>query len=438
MTRIVHSSTPILLNAHQRTFLGTRSKAFSRSTNAMYSGLFAAMYFSCNWRMMKIASVVPRPGSVKVQEILEWNSLLSLIPMLFQEKKLDYMETFQDRSGRHYTLGYIVYSHILRPELGWNRRPGRHLTGYVSGRLTAMVNGETFYVGTDFGPITEDEFVWNKMSEVMKVPTWAMYGMDYEDFVQEPRWLFAFGMKAKGRVLREVFGIQHEEWSIKFLHFDRQQCQMISESRAWLTMKSYTRMLEDEERKAKAGPTMYRARLHIKGQPKDTFVRMDGWTKGIVIVNNFNLGRYWDVGPQRTLYLPAPLLKQGTNKVDEAYHIGPATVSESYLRQDKILDGARKSGAEYQGWTKGIVIVNNFNLGRYWDVGPQRTLYLPAPLLKQGTNEVEGRRLKWLLDRKSKILGVSNQGPLDWETNALPLEPVGHPVHAGLGGELVT
>jgi beta-galactosidase len=32
--------------------------------------------------------------------------------------------------------------------------------------------------------------------------------------------------------------------------------------------------------------------------------------------------------------------------------------------------------------------VNGFNLGRYWSAGPQETLYLPGPLLRQGWNEL--------------------------------------------------
>ena len=38
--------------------------------------------------------------------------------------------------------------------------------------------------------------------------------------------------------------------------------------------------------------------------------------------------------------------------------------------------------------TKGVVFVNGFNLGRYWEIGPQETLSVPGPLLKQGDNEV--------------------------------------------------
>lgn len=56
--------------------------------------------------------------------------------------------------------------------------------------------------------------------------------------------------------------------------------------------------------------------LDIEGDPNDTFIRLDGFHKGVVFVNGFNLGRYYnDAGPQKTLYCPAPMLKKGRNEI---------------------------------------------------------------------------------------------------------------------------
>ncbi|MEU6801165.1 glycoside hydrolase family 35 protein [Streptomyces neyagawaensis] len=49
--------------------------------------------------------------------------------------------------------------------------------------------------------------------------------------------------------------------------------------------------------------------------PADTFLSLPGWTKGQAWVNGFHLGRYWNRGPQRTLYVPAPVLRPGTNEL---------------------------------------------------------------------------------------------------------------------------
>lgn len=61
-------------------------------------------------------------------------------------------------------------------------------------------------------------------------------------------------------------------------------------------------------------PSFYKGYLNVD-QPADTFLSMEGWGKGIVQVNGFNLGRYWNIGPTKTLYIPAPLLKQGKNEI---------------------------------------------------------------------------------------------------------------------------
>lgn len=61
-------------------------------------------------------------------------------------------------------------------------------------------------------------------------------------------------------------------------------------------------------------PGFYQGTFEVQGR-SDTFVRLPGWVKGVCFVNGFNLGRYWERGPQQTLYLPAPLLRDGTNEI---------------------------------------------------------------------------------------------------------------------------
>ncbi|KAK7325113.1 hypothetical protein VNO77_29199 [Canavalia gladiata] len=65
-------------------------------------------------------------------------------------------------------------------------------------------------------------------------------------------------------------------------------------------------------------PAFYSGQFLIEksSQVKDTFLSFNNWGKGIVFVNDFNIGRYWPLrGPQCNLYVPAPLLKQGDNSL---------------------------------------------------------------------------------------------------------------------------
>ncbi|MGH9534975.1 MAG: glycoside hydrolase family 35 protein [Terriglobales bacterium] len=60
-------------------------------------------------------------------------------------------------------------------------------------------------------------------------------------------------------------------------------------------------------------PTFYRGACQVD-QPADTFLDLRGWGKGQVWVNGRHLGRFWHIGPQQTLYLPAPWLGSGANE----------------------------------------------------------------------------------------------------------------------------
>uniref|UniRef100_A0A3B4ZFX7 Beta-galactosidase n=1 Tax=Stegastes partitus TaxID=144197 RepID=A0A3B4ZFX7_9TELE len=75
-------------------------------------------------------------------------------------------------------------------------------------------------------------------------------------------------------------------------------------------------------------PGFLQARLSVDGPPKDTFIRLPGWGKGVAFVNGQNLGRYWFIGPQHFLYLPGPWLRSGENQI---------IVFEEQRSDDKIL-----------------------------------------------------------------------------------------------------
>jgi len=62
------------------------------------------------------------------------------------------------------------------------------------------------------------------------------------------------------------------------------------------------------------GPCFYRGTLHVD-RAADTFLDTRSCTKGFVWVNGRPLGRIWNIGPQETLYLPAPWLHTGDNEV---------------------------------------------------------------------------------------------------------------------------
>ena len=78
--------------------------------------------------------------------------------------------------------------------------------------------------------------------------------------------------------------------------------------------KKFLRMLKFERSAMLVGPRIFRGGFEL-AMTGDTFLDVSGWKKGVVWVNGYHLGRYWNVGPQQRLYLPAPWLKKGRNEV---------------------------------------------------------------------------------------------------------------------------
>lgn len=61
-------------------------------------------------------------------------------------------------------------------------------------------------------------------------------------------------------------------------------------------------------------PSFYRYTLEVDA-PQDTYIDLTGFGKGIVFMNGFNLGRFWEIGPYHSLYVPHGLLIEGMNEI---------------------------------------------------------------------------------------------------------------------------
>ena len=61
-------------------------------------------------------------------------------------------------------------------------------------------------------------------------------------------------------------------------------------------------------------PAFYRYNATVE-ELEDTFINMEAFGKGIVLINGFNIGRFWNVGPTLSLYIPKHLLNKGDNEI---------------------------------------------------------------------------------------------------------------------------
>jgi beta-galactosidase len=68
----------------------------------------------------------------------------------------------------------------------------------------------------------------------------------------------------------------------------------------------------------------------------DTYLDMRKWGKGVVWVNGHNLGRYWSVGPQQTLYVPVEWLIKGKNQITVLELLKPGQSQLHFVKQPQL------------------------------------------------------------------------------------------------------
>ena len=81
----------------------------------------------------------------------------------------------------------------------------------------------------------------------------------------------------------------------------------------------------------------YRGVFNLK-KTGDTFINMEAFGKGQVYVNGHAIGRFWNIGPQQTLYVPGCWLKKGQNEVVVLDVVGPKGEPMAYCQDKPELD----------------------------------------------------------------------------------------------------
>lgn len=90
--------------------------------------------------------------------------------------------------------------------------------------------------------------------------------------------------------------------------------------------------------KLKCAPVVYEGTFNLD-KTGDTFIDMENWGKGIIFINGINIGRYWKVGPQQTLYIPGVWLKKGENKIVIFEQLNDNAKTEvSTVQTPKLMD----------------------------------------------------------------------------------------------------
>jgi beta-galactosidase len=97
------------------------------------------------------------------------------------------------------------------------------------------------------------------------------------------------------------------------------------------------------------GPGFWRGTFEL-AKTGDTFLDVRTWGKGMVWVNGHSLGRYWNIGPTQTMYVPEPWLKEGSNEVVVLDVLGPEKAQLAGL--DKPILGQLRPEMDFAAFSR--------------------------------------------------------------------------------------
>ncbi|VEN61728.1 unnamed protein product [Callosobruchus maculatus] len=255
-------------------------------------------------RLPQTPHLVPRVvyKSQTIQGQLTLDEIIYRIPDRLYTNHLRPMEylPINNMSGQSY--GYIIYRHRL---FDLPRSSKLTIGGRIHDTVVVTLNDHLISRPLDVVSDLDGFGFWRTVDSTLDLGS-AAYTYAVMDLMVENWGRVGYGKLSqfyqfKGLWSTDVYVNREklQDWEIFPLEFK----------------KSWTKSLTGWHIPFKStGPALYKTDIFID-DPRDTYLDMRNWCKGIVIVNNFVLGRYSRIGPQQTLYLPGPLLRKGWNEI---------------------------------------------------------------------------------------------------------------------------
>ncbi|KAJ3628222.1 hypothetical protein MTP99_015542 [Tenebrio molitor] len=243
-------------------------------------------------------------ASVDITERLNYADIIASSLMIESENPIP-MEKLAINGNSGQSYGYIVY----RQE-GLNIPPDSVLTitAHVRDTVMVLVNGALVSQPLSSSADLDGFGYWRQENSQITLTSSEALSDATLDLVIENWGRGNFGnfyYQYKGLTEDNEVLLNDEKlssWNIYPLEF----------SKAWLWTLTDWQPIDDV---TGTGPALYRGTLTVEGDPKDTYIDMQEWTKGVVFVNGFALGKHAVIGPQQTLYLPGPFLQEGENEI---------------------------------------------------------------------------------------------------------------------------
>jgi hypothetical protein len=260
--------------------------------------------------------------SVDIIERLNFDDIIASSPVVKSQNPLP-MEKLPINHDSGQSYGYIVY----RQE-GLNIAADSILTitGHVRDTVVILINGVLISKPLSSSDDLDGFGYWRQENSNITLTSEDLSDATLDIVIEN------WGRANGGHFYAQYKGLTEDNevylndqklssWTIYPLEFKK----------SWIAALTGWKSFDDSQ----TAPTLYRGTLTVEGDPKDTFIDMQEWMKGVVFVNGFALGKYADIGPQQTLYLPGPFLQEGENEIVIFEEFGAA--AQIKFSQDHIF-----------------------------------------------------------------------------------------------------